>query len=363
MRIAQYHPRALVGDGGITNSVHRLSMALAQQGAEPLVICDDADVPTPSNAVEWVRLQHVGIGALRAPLGLAKVLGRVDLLVCNSAWTGHNVVAARTARAQQVPYILAPRGAYDPRIRRRRKLLKDIWWAVAERDLVARCRAVHVFFEEERPHLAAIGYGGDLLIAPNGVAVPEGASWDGGSGGYLLYLGRFDPEHKGLDVLLRAVAATTPGAIPPLRLHGPDWRGGKDVVRDLIRQLGIGDRVTVGPAVYGTDKWDLLGAATGFVYPSRWEGFGNSTAEAAALGIPTLVTPYPLGRHLASSGAAILSELTEQGLVVGLQQLCNADAAAVGRRAARVVRDELSWDAVASAWLRQSTALVGETAA
>lgn len=359
MRIVQYHPRALVGDGGITNSVRRLAAAFSRLGADPVIVCDEADLDPPPDGVEWVTLRHVGPGALRFPVGMRVALRDADLLVCNSAWTMHNVVAGRAARRLAVPYVLAPRGAYDPLIRQRRRLAKDVWWAALERDLVRGCRAMHVFFRSQEEHLRALGYDGDLLVAPNGVEVPHDLRWDGGSGGHLLYVGRFDPEHKGLDLLVRAVATLPPGTLPPLRLHGPDWRGGKDVVRRLVRELDVADRVIVGEPVYGDAKWRSFVSAKGFVYPSRWEGFGNAVAEAAALGVPTLVTPYPLGRHLGQRGGAIVADTDVGSLAAGLKQLVSPAAAAIGARAMEIVHDELTWDAVAQRWLDQAEVLVG----
>jgi glycosyltransferase involved in cell wall biosynthesis len=361
LRFVQYHVRAASGDGGITNSVRRLSEGLAGAGAETVIVCAD-DAPPPSlRGVEWRQVPHRGIGRTLVPTGLEEAFAGADVVVLNSAWTVHNLVAGRAARRAGVPYVLAPRGAYDPRILRRRRWAKRAWLLAGERDLIRRCRAIHAFFESERADLAAVGHDGPVIVAPNGVAAPDGLRADG-SGGYLLYLGRFDPEHKGLDLLIRAVAAIPAGSLPPLRLHGPDWRGGKARVEALIAELGIGDRVTVGEPAHDEAKWRLIAGATGFVYPSRWEGFGNSTAEACALGVPTLVTPYPLGRYLAARDAAILAEATVPGLIDGLQRLVHPDARQVGTNAAAVVRSEFTWDAVARSWLRQVEILAGVAA-
>ena len=43
----------------------------------------------------------------------------------------------------------------------------------------------------------------------------------------VLWLGRFDPTHKGLDLLVDAVRSLAPHERPRVRLHGPDRRGGK----------------------------------------------------------------------------------------------------------------------------------------
>jgi glycosyltransferase involved in cell wall biosynthesis len=352
VRIVTYHPRAKVGDGGITNSVRKLSAAWAGAGVDAVIAYDGAgEVERTGDGVTWVPVRHVGPPAARQPRHLGGALAGADVLVLNSAWSVPNVVAGAAARRAGVPYVLAPRGAYDPLIVARRRQLKRVWWWLFERHLVRSAAAVHAFFDEQRHDLLALGHDGPVVVAPNGVEVPPGYRWDGGSGGYVLFLGRFDPEHKGLDLLLHAVASLPPERRPTLRLHGPDWRGGKERVRELVEGLDLTGTVRVGPAVYGDDKWRLVTGATGLVYPSRWEGFGNALAEAAALGVPSLATPYPLARSLAERGGCIVVDPTPEGLADGLVRLGRPDAAEVGAKASRYVTEELTWDAVARRWL------------
>jgi glycosyltransferase involved in cell wall biosynthesis len=352
VRIVTYHPRAKVGDGGITNSVRKLSAAWARAGVDAVIAYDGhGEVERDGHGVTWVPVHHVGRPEARRPRQLEPALTGADVLVLNSAWSVPNVVAGAAARRAGVPYVLAPRGAYDPLIVARRRYLKRAWWWLLERRLVGSATALHVFFDEQRRDLVALGHDGPVIVAPNGVEVPATARWDGGSGGYVVFLGRFDPEHKGLDLLLRAAASLPSDRRPTLRLHGPDWRGGKDRVRALVRELDLAATVTVGDAVYGDDKWQLLIAATGLVYPSRWEGFGNSLAEAAAVGVPTLATPYPLARFLGDRGGCLVVDATPEALAYGLVRLQEPAAADIGRTAAQIVRDELTWDAIAHRWL------------
>jgi len=124
----------------------------------------------------------------------------------------------------------------------------------------------------------------------------------------------------------------------------------------LIRELDLADWVSVEPAIYGDEKWSALRSATGFVYPSRWEGFGNSVAEAASLGLPLLVTPYPFGRLLHRRGGAVLAPATVEGLSEGLQAM--AGAASLGVRARQIVLDEMSWENIGRSWLAQAEALL-----
>ena len=358
MRIVRYYPRAVVGDGGITSSVWHSSHALANAGVDVVVAFDEGAAPCSPNGIVWWPVRHSG-WPWAVPRGLEDLVSGADVLVLHSAWAYHNLRAGRVARSRHIPYVLEPRGAYDPAIVSRKRWGKRLWWALWERRLVMNAAAIHVFFDAEREHLAALGWDGPVVVAPNGVENPSGARWDGGSGGYLLWYGRFDPEHKGIDLLLEAMRLLPPEERIPLRLHGPDSRARKkDEVRRHVHALGLHRWVTVGEPIHGAEKMEILSRAVGFVYPSRWEAFGNAAGEAAAVGVPTVVTPYPLGRYLAGRGAAILAEADPASLAEGLRRLSRPEAAEIGRRAAAVVAQEFSWEEVTRRWLEQVKSLL-----
>lgn len=360
MKIVLYYPRAITGDGGMTNAVRTLAKGLADHGQRVTVTYDGPSVETASDGVEWRPVRHVGGRRLKVPVGLEQVVAGADVVVMHSAWVLHNAVAGAVARRHDVPYVLAPRGAYDPRIVSRKRALKKGWWQLLEKRLVDHAAGVHVFFDSERKHLEALGYRGVVVVAPNGVQTPPGVVWDGGSGGYVLWMGRFDPEHKGLDLLIRAVGLLAPEERPVVRLHGPDWRGRKPHVERLVTECGLQEWITIGPPVYEEDKWSLLRRARGFVYPSRWEGFGNSAAEAAAVGVPLLTTRYPLGCYLAERGAGFVADSTVEALAAGLRELCSADAARVAQKAVALMGEEFSWEAVSRSWCEQLLSIEAE---
>jgi glycosyltransferase involved in cell wall biosynthesis len=361
MRIIRYYPRALAGDGGITMSVHSSARAMARLGARVSVLYEPTAStvsPPPADGVAWLPVRHHGVSALRRPTGLAELLEGADILVLHSAWTGHNLAAAAEARRLGVPYVLEPRGAYDPCIVRRRYLTKRVWWECAERRMVQGSVAVHVFFLSERQHLARLGYEGPAVVAPNGVQIPDGHRWDGGTGQYLLWLGRFDPEHKGLDLLLDAMAMLPSHKRPFLRLHGPDWRGRKHDVAEMVKTRGLNESVMIGSAVHGEEKFALMARARAFVYPSRWEAFGNSVAEAAAVGVPILTTRYPLGVFLEERSAAVACAPTPSRLASGIEEILDPAAAKLGTQARALVESEFSWNTVAKSWLEQVEVLL-----
>ena len=358
MRIVRYYPRAGVGDGGMTSAVQKWSVGMVRAGATVTIAYEAGGEPRGNGGVRWVPVRHARFGRSEVPLGLDEVLRDADLVVLHSGWALHNIRTGTLARKMRVPYILEPRGAYDPHIVARKKLLKRAWWFAAERELVTGARAVHAFFDSERAHLDAIGYRGNVVVASNGVDAPAGPLWDGGSGGYVLWLGRFDPEHKGLDLLLEALTLLPPAERPTLRIHGPDWRGRKEKVREMVSALGLDEWAHIGDSVKGEAKRNLLVKAKGFVYPSRWDACPNSVLEAVSYEVPTLATPYPLGVELAKRDGAFLADATPEGLANGLRRLVSPEAAAIGRRGGKLLREEFSWDQVARTWLAQAQALL-----
>lgn len=357
MHIVRYYPRAIVGDGGMTSAVKHWSKGFARHGARATIAFDEGVAPE-SNGVTFQKVRHTGVKGMRVPSDLGEVLRDADVMVLHSGWNAGNLKAAATARKMGVPYILEPRGAYDPHIVNRRRFVKGAWWLAWEKELVQNALAIHAFFEPEKEHFKAIGYDGAVIVASNGVAEPT-HHWDGGSGGYVLWLGRFDPEHKGLDILLQAMRSLPESERPQLRLNGPESAqtklGGnrKKKVATMVEELGLRRWVSVGPAVYGDEKKDMLARSKGFVYPSRWDACPNSTLEAVSMGIPTLATPYPLGSFLAERGGAFLADADPAGLAEGLTAFESHEAPTTGARGAEISATELTWDNVSRQWLDQ----------
>ena len=354
MKILHYSSGALSTPFGTPSAVRDWCDALAEEGADVTLVSDEASpiVRSPRSA-RSVRIPHrfahaVG-GGVRFPRGLGPLFEDRDLVVLHGGWRVANVRAAAVARSVGVPYVLTPHGRYDPHIyarHRRRRMVS--WWAL-ERPMVERAVAVHMFFEDEPTIVPA-----DVptVIAPNGIDPPQSVTWDGGSNGSLMWLGRFDPEHKGLDLLIESIHSLPPESRPTIDLYGHDWLGGRELVVRQIHRRGVEGWVHTRDPILGPDKWKALSATKGFVYPSRWEAFGLAVAEAASIGVPSVVTSFPLGRFLAQQGAATLSDGSPGDLAQKLVELAGSQTT-TPTNGVDVMRTHFSWEAVARSWLDQ----------
>ena len=114
---------------------------------------------------------------------------------------------------------------------------------------------------------------------------------------FILYVGINKP-HKNLPALIDAYAQLSAHNAPPLVIAGPwDERYPQPRQRSEHHQLGNAVRF-LGP-VNEADLPALYSAATIFVFPSLYEGFGLPVLEAMACGTP-----------VACSNAVSLTELT-----------------------------------------------------
>ncbi len=108
---------------------------------------------------------------------------------------------------------------------------------------------------------------------------------------YLLAVGRL-AHQKGFDRLLAAFAQ--------VHARHPDWRlvvlGEGPLREDLEQQcgaLGLSEAVALPGAVGNIGEWYQAGDA--YVMTSRFEGFGNTLAEALAYGLPAVAVDCETG--------------------------------------------------------------------
>lgn len=142
-----------------------------------------------------------------------------------------------------------------------------------------------------------------VTVNPMGVSVPDLRAPTPVVPRSSLFLGRLDVDHKGLDLLLDALALLPPKATT-LTLAG-DGRG-RDRVEEQIRRLGLGDRVRLVGNVSGDDKWRLVARSQVVVMPSRRETFGLSALEALAVRRPVLAFDIPCLRGVVAAQGGTL---------------------------------------------------------
>jgi glycosyltransferase involved in cell wall biosynthesis len=357
MRIAQVVPaRAHPWSGVPVVAVH-LAVHLARRGHHVEVWLlqpwseQERAVHAGALGDAGVRLVAPTAAGLRRRLA-ALAERDVDLAQLHSVFTPPNALLARRLR---IPYVVSPHGGYAPASLARNATRKAVYKHLVERRMLRRAALRVALTEVEARDLAAFGAGEPVTVIPNGVApapdAVDGAAFRrelelGPHDRLLLFVGRLDVRHKGLDLLLRG-AAEAPGW--HLALLGPDHRGGGTWLRDQARRLGMPERLAVVGPRHGRRLHEAFAAADCFALTSRWEGLPIALLEALAHGVPPLVSPA-VDRLLGvtDAGAGWVAAPAELGAV--LRRLERLDGQERARRAAaaRALAARYDWAEVAA---------------
>lgn len=273
-----------------------------------------------------------------------------------------NIALGAVLRRHGIPYCVTINGGLAGVAQRRRKWIKQALAVLAERRYLNQAAFLHCISEQDLAGTLQYGARNQVVLAPNGIDLRDLPSMV--DSGYLgrrfpesagkrtfLYLGRLDPEQKGLDLLLEGFAGAA-AQENILVLVGPDWRGNLQGLQARARTLGIAHRVLFPGAAFGQTKYDLLAGADVFVHPSRWEaGIPFSVLEAALAGKPCLVTPGadPMGL-LSGCGGGLNVPADVPALTKAIDQFARMGAAelqAMGSQGRRLVETKFAWERIA----------------
>ncbi|HUZ80315.1 MAG TPA: glycosyltransferase family 4 protein [Thermoplasmata archaeon] len=302
LRIVELTQRFPPAIGGVERHVKDLATNLHRTGASVEVITSDLyrDRPftrlfTASEPLPFPVRRHRAFRGFPAPHGLGiaapgmawDALRLTHAIVHAHAFGFFPTWAGRLAQQLRgLPLVITPHfdGGSGSRLYAR---------AVARGTLAGADRVV-ALTQSEAISLATLGVDRERIrVIPNGIGTEDflprrGPRPDAGPV-TILYVGRIDPEQKGLDDLLRAVALLERPEAVSVRLVGEDW-GGATALRSLATGLGI-DHVIIWTGAVPQDSLRReYASADLFVLPSHFEPFGIVLLEAMAAGLPVLAT-------------------------------------------------------------------------
>lgn len=280
--------------GGAEVHAHEVLSRLAARGWECTLVSHAVPgLPARETDSGYTILREGGASTFNAtvwsqlPSWIAQ--SRAQLVVDDS-----NKIAFFAPWRTKVPVVALIHHLFGSAIFREASLPVALYVNLAER-LVPRCygrvpvmtgspSARAEFLELGMRDVVDVGEGVDLA----GYGPPEEGERDPD---LLLYLGRIK-KYKGLEVLLRTVAALAP-AHPRIRLEIAG--SGDDVprLRGIARELGVDRRVAFLGRVSEEDKIRLYRRASVALNSSLKEGWGLTSIEANGCGTPVVASDVP----------------------------------------------------------------------
>lgn len=196
--------------------------------------------------------------------------------------------------------------------------------AASKRDILAKLglpdEQVRVVYLAPAPHFQPAETWQQLVEIKQKYNLPEN---------FVLYLGGYDVR-KNISALLHAYTwvSATLGDQYPLVLAGRIPTGDSAFFPNplrIARELGLADYVISPGWIAEEDRPLLYAAATVFVFPSRYEGFGLPVLEAMACGVPVVTTNAASIPELAGPAAFQLDPNDTKHMAAPIIRLCTEE--------------------------------------
>lgn len=359
-----YHPATHYG--GPIVQLQSLCRHLHQKGHSIKILTSNLGTPASWATNQWIPLENqVQAYYLQCPPvtrfpphlapGLTRVfketLKGIDLVHLSLSFTHGNLVASRWCSRFKIPYIYTPRGCLCPTRLKIKQWQKALFLRFFERRVIRHASAIHVLTEAEKHQVMVQGGSEDKIhVIPNGIDLEEIPQLQGSTfrqrhrigkdQPIILFLSRLHPV-KGTSLLiptLHRLLRKHPHTV--MVIAGPD----DGVQRHLFKQaktMNLMNSLRFTGHLHDRDKWETLRDSNLFLLPSFSEGLPNAVLEAAAMGLPSVITPqcqvpqvdqYKAGRIVTPDAKSLAQALDE--LLASPQLRLN-----MGKNARRMVND------------------------
>jgi glycosyltransferase involved in cell wall biosynthesis len=176
---------------------------------------------------------------------------------------------------------------------------------------------------------------------------------------FLLFVGTLQPR-KNLAGLIRAFAQLPSGERLPLYVVGGEgWMYSE--IFDEVQRLGIADEVHF-PGYAASETLPLwYSAATAFIYPSFYEGFGLPVLEAMACGAPVVTSNRSSLPEVVGDAGVLTNPDDPDDIASALSELLNdSDKRAALSRSGRERASTFTWNRTARETARVYRDVVNE---
>jgi glycosyltransferase involved in cell wall biosynthesis len=246
-----------------------------------------------------------------------------DLVIFEDFYLPKYVNIAKELERLKVPYVIVPRGSLTSGAQKKKWLKKKVFNKIMFEKFARNALAIQYLTINERD-TSSPTWNKNSIVIPNGTTKKDRvvSSFNGLKG---VFIGRFDPFHKGLDFLLDAVntlQAELRKNNSTISVHGSERLGFKEQFALEVSKNGLDDIIFVKEGVFNQEKEKVLLSSNFFILTSRFEGHPMGLIEALSYGLPCLITKGTnMGEEVEKYDAGWVAENSAESVTDALKRL------------------------------------------
>ena len=227
--------------------------------------------------------------------GIRNLVGSPDLAIIHGVYLPEVWKFWYKYIYKKTPYIVIPHGSLTLQIQSNHRLKKIIGNAIAVRKMVKHATMIQFLSQGEKN--TSITFKNDrVYVGPNGINAKEMPNLKHKRTNdtiRLIFIGRYDLFHKGLDLLLEACKLNKQFLQDnnvKIEMYGKKEDSDYEKISLYIKTHNLSDVISANGPVFGEAKEDKYIMGTYFLLTSRLEGLPMGYLEACSYGLPVLIT-------------------------------------------------------------------------
>lgn len=281
---------------------------------------------------------------------LPKPYNNPDIVVFHEVYRIQYLSIYRMLMKKKIPYVIVPHGELSFGAQKKKWVKKKLANFLLFNKFIKNASAIQVLssLESDSTH-----YNVKKIICTNGISRLNYSKRFSTNGILMVYIGRIDIYHKGIDLLLNAVKNEDSFLKKNnchIEMYGPCSNRVKKKILYFIKKNNLENLVKLYDAIYSENKINKLLNADVFIQTSRFEGMPMGVLEAMSLGLPCLVSKgTTLGEFVQRYNAGVSCDTNVKSIQDALKAIIsNKDKFyEYSANSIRLVKSEFDWDVVA----------------
>lgn len=253
---------------------------------------------------------------------LPEPFSNIELVVFHGVYIPEYLKIYKQLKKLSIPYIIIPHGSLSVEALNKKKLKKILANLFLFNKFINDAISIQYLSERE---CRASDYGTNKFICTNGISIPKVKKNHFNDDKVVFtYIGRLDSYHKGLDLLIQAVAKKKIFLKKyncKINIYGPDISNQATTVKKMIVENNVDDIIDLHDGVIGEEKEHILLDTDLFIQTSRFEGMPMGILEALSYGVPCIVTMgTTLGSLIEEYDAGWCSDTSVDAIALKLEE-------------------------------------------